>query len=119
MARGDRTGPAGAGRMSGRAAGYCAGYGVPGFAHPLFGGGFGRRGGRGGGADRGFGFDWGRGAWRGPVGVANGDSPYGGPAAPVLTRDQEIEQLKDQAKYFEGALEEIGKRIQDLDSETE
>ena len=117
MARGDRTGPAGAGTMSGRAAGYCVGYGVPGFANPLFGGRFGRRGGVGPG--RGFGFGWGRGAWRGPVGGSDHYLPYGVPAAPALSRDQEIEQLKDQAKYFEGALEEIGKRIQDLDSETE
>jgi len=31
MPRGDRTGPAGMGPMTGRAAGYCAGYPVPGY----------------------------------------------------------------------------------------
>jgi hypothetical protein len=31
MPRGDRTGPSGMGPMSGRAAGYCAGYAVPGY----------------------------------------------------------------------------------------
>lgn len=125
MARGDGTGPTGAGRMSGRAAGYCAGYGVPGFANPTFGGGF-PRGGRFGGGfggglgyGRGFGFGRGRGIRRWPVGAAGYDLPYGTPAAPALTRDQEIEQLKDQARYFEGALEEVGKRIQELDSKTE
>ena len=55
MPRGDGTGPAGMGPMTGRAAGYCAGYSVPGFANPIGGGrysgigrgAFGGRGGRG------------------------------------------------------------------------
>ena len=34
MPRGDGTGPAGLGPMTGRAAGYCAGYPVPGFMNP-------------------------------------------------------------------------------------
>ena len=34
MPFGDRTGPAGLGPMTGRAAGYCAGYGVPGSLRP-------------------------------------------------------------------------------------
>jgi hypothetical protein len=34
MPRGDGTGPAGMGPMTGRAAGYCAGYNVPGFMNP-------------------------------------------------------------------------------------
>ena len=37
MPRGDRTGPMGMGPMTGRAAGYCAGYGVPGYANPTTG----------------------------------------------------------------------------------
>jgi len=45
MPRGDGTGPAGNGAMSGRAAGFCAGYGAPGYANPVGGGGFGGRGG--------------------------------------------------------------------------
>lgn len=40
MPRGDGTGPAGMGPMTGRAAGYCAGYAVPGFMNPLPGRGF-------------------------------------------------------------------------------
>jgi len=35
MPRGDGTGPAGLGPMTGRAAGYCAGYSVPGFMNPM------------------------------------------------------------------------------------
>ena len=34
MPRGDRTGPAGMGSMTGRAAGYCAGSNTPGFMNP-------------------------------------------------------------------------------------
>lgn len=34
MPAGDGTGPAGLGPMTGRAAGYCAGYPVPGFVNP-------------------------------------------------------------------------------------
>lgn len=34
MPRGDGTGPMGLGPMTGRAAGYCAGYPVPGFMNP-------------------------------------------------------------------------------------
>ncbi len=59
MPGGDRTGPNGAGPMTGRAAGYCAGYAVPGYENPACG--YGRRGGRRGygrGRGRGFGRGW-------------------------------------------------------------
>ena len=49
MPWGDGTGPAGAGPMTGRAAGYCAGYSVPGYQNPIPGRGFAGRGGGGGG----------------------------------------------------------------------
>ena len=65
MPRGDGTGPAGLGPMTGRAAGYCAGYNVPGYMNPMPGGGFGYGWGRGRGRGRGRGggrgFGWGRG----------------------------------------------------------
>ena len=51
MPRGDKTGPQGAGPMTGRAAGYCAGYAAPGHMNPT--GGYGRRG-KGRGWGRGF-----------------------------------------------------------------
>jgi len=61
MPRGDGTGPLGKGALSGRAAGICAGFGLPGSANPAqgrgFGMGFGRErglGGRGGGGGRGW-----------------------------------------------------------------
>ena len=54
MPRGDRTGSQGAGPMTGRAAGYCAGYSLPGYMNPVegYGGGWGR------GRGRGFGRRW-------------------------------------------------------------
>jgi hypothetical protein len=61
MPGGDKTGPWNAGPMTGRAAGYCAGYPVPGYANPTrgYGRGFGR------GRGRGFGRGWRRGFGRG------------------------------------------------------
>ena len=48
MPGGDGTGPGGMGPMTGRAAGYCAGYSAPGYMNPIAGrgyGGWGRGGG--------------------------------------------------------------------------
>ena len=119
MPRGDGTGPAGLGPMTGRAAGYCAGYSMPGFATPGWGRGFWGRG-------RGGGFGWrnrfvasGLTGWqRAAAGwpAWGGGPPYAGPFAPVMTREQEIDALKDQAKYFEDALNEIRKRMEELDA---
>ena len=126
MPGGDGTGPAGMGPMTGRAAGYCAGYGVPGFMNPIPGGGYGGWG-RGYGA-RGAGF-WGRrGGWRNWYratglpgwGRAQIGLPawggYGYPAPPQP--EQELGMLRDQAEYVEGALADIRKRIEELEAET-
>ena len=48
MPRGDGTGPMAMGPRTGRAAGYCAGYAVPGFMNPTLGRGLGMAWGRGG-----------------------------------------------------------------------
>jgi hypothetical protein len=115
MPGGDRTGPMGMGPRTGRAGGYCAGYDMPGYMNPIPGRGFWSGGG------------WGRG-WRhwyyatGLPGWARfgwGNPPYpyyGGPYAPQMTSEQELEALKGQAKYFEDALQEINKRIQELET---
>ncbi|MBN2534712.1 MAG: DUF5320 domain-containing protein [Spirochaetales bacterium] len=66
MPRGDGTGPAGSGPMTGRAAGYCAGYPVPGYMNPVSGQGL-----RGYGFGRGRGFS-GRGRGRGFSGRGRG-----------------------------------------------
>jgi hypothetical protein len=56
---------------------------------------------------------------RGPVGGPGADwggywgAPYG--AAP--TREQEVDALKSQAEYFEGALEDIKTRLAELEAE--
>ena len=109
MPAGDGTGPAGMGPMTGRAAGFCAGYPAPGFRGA--GRGFGGRGG-GRGFGRGFGRGWGR--WAMPY---SGYAPYSSPPASYTapTREQELEILKSQSEGFQQALEDIQKRISELE----
>ena len=71
MPFGDGTGPRGMGPMSGRGAGYCAGFGRPGFTNPMP-----RRG------RLGFGLGWGRPhayPYSGMYGVAAPNMGYGYP----------------------------------------
>ena len=122
MPRGDGTGPAGMGPMTGRAARYCAGYPVPGYMNPAVGRGYRGAGrGRGGGWGRGRGFGRGFG-WAGagygyPAwgGAAEPNIAYAGPFAPAMTPEQETEGLKQQAEYFQNALDGVGKRIEELE----
>ena len=126
MPGGDGTGPAGMRPMTGRAAGYCAGYPAPGYMNPVPGYGFGRGWGRGFG--RGLGFRGRGGYWGAPystasygygapyqVPPAHYTAPYGVSPSP----EQEMDALKGQAEYFEDALEGIKKRIQELEAEKE
>ncbi|MGQ9588938.1 MAG: DUF5320 domain-containing protein [Planctomycetota bacterium] len=129
MPRGDRTGPLGRGPMTGRAAGYCAGFPVPGYANPAVWGGFGRGGGRGHRWRHWF-YATGLPGWmRGPAaGAAVPYAGYGAPgpwaahpypgAAPFapLSAEEELEILKKQAESLTSALDEIRKRIGDLES---
>ncbi len=121
MPRGDGTGPAGMGPMTGRVAGYCAGYPVPGYMNPVGGRGYwgwGRGGGRGRGFGRGFGWagaGYGMPAWGGAV---NPYAPYGAPLAPAMAPEQELDGLKQQAEYFQDALGEIKKRMEQLEAES-
>jgi hypothetical protein len=131
MPRGDGTGPAGMGPMTGRAAGYCAGYPVPGFMNPVGGRGYWGRGrgfwGRGGGRGGGRGWrnwyyatglpGWARAAYGYPAwgGAVNPHPPF---PAQSMAAEQELQGLKQQAEYFEGALEEIKKRIEQLEAES-
>ena len=112
MPRGDRTGPVGAGPMTGRAAGFCSGYSRPGFANPGFGRGYGM--GRGGWGRRNRYYatgltGWQRAGWS--AGPATAAVPY--QAAP----EQELQALQDQAKYMQETLEQINKRIRELEDE--
>ena len=121
MPRGDGTGPMGFGPMTGRAAGTCAGYAAPGYMNPVGGQGYGF------GRGRGFGRGWGRGFGRGfaPVGYgggyasASGVAPYGVNPGAQWTRQQELEMLKNQAEGTKATLEEIQKRIEELEAAKE
>ena len=107
------------GPMTGRAAGYCAGYDRPGYANPGFGRGFGG------------GYGWGRG-WRhqyfatGLPGWAR--AGWGGfgwrgtytppPAATTEeARKLELDALREQTRYYKDALESMEKRIRELEGE--
>jgi hypothetical protein len=115
MPGGDRTGPAGLGPMTGRQAGFCAGYPIPGFMSPAWGRGGGGRGGGCGGWRHHHGYfatgmpGWQRawGAYRPPAGFA----PF--------TKEQELEVLRNQAKSFEQALDDLRRRIREVESRAE
>ena len=122
MPGGDRTGPMGAGPGTGRAAGYCAGYDVPGYMNPYgwYGGGWGRTRGRGRGRGWGRGMGW-RHGWGGRQGFApmwgapySYEAPY--PVEPP-TRADELEMLKEQYEQLEAALKNIQKRMKQLEKE--
>lgn len=102
MPRGDRTGPWGAGPMTGRGAGYCAGYPAPGFASAPAG-------------FRGARWPWsgGRG-WRHWF-YATGLPFWARGGFPAPSADQQREALKAQAKWMAEALESIHKRIDELE----
>ena len=132
------------GPMTGRAAGYCAGYSVPGYMNAIPGrgyGGWGRGGGRG---RRNWFYATGMPGWAraasgypafgGAVGYgAPYAAPYGAPYrpaaypaygaayaapfAPAPTKEQEMEGLKSEAEYLEDALDGIKKRIEELEAE--
>ena len=129
MPGGDRTGPAGLGPMTGRGAGYCAGYPVPGYMNPIpgrgwYGMGFGRgRGwfGRGGGRGwRNWFYATGVPGWArsgvGPVGWG-GWTPYPVPYGygPELSPQQEKEMLQSQADLLKQQIEDIQERIRALE----
>jgi hypothetical protein len=123
MPGGDHTGPLGQGPRTGRAAGYCAGYDMPGYMNPLPGGGYrgwGRgRGGGWGGRGRGLrhwyyatgltGWQRGRGWWAYPPYPATYD---------VLppTREQELSMLQADLRCLEQSTEQIRRRIEELNA---
>jgi hypothetical protein len=106
MPRGNRTGPAGMGPMTGRGQGYCAGYDVPGYANPV---------------PR-FGLGW-RGGGRGrrhqflPGWARFGYAParHYGPGWRPVTEDEEVELLKNQAQVLQQELDAIAKRLAELE----
>ncbi len=112
MPGGDGTGPMGMGPMTGRAAGFCAGYGMPGFSSPVPGRGFwGRGGGRG---HRNWFYATGLTGWQR---AAYGYPVPGGalPSTPPVAQEQEVEALKGQAAYLKDTLDNINIRIAELE----
>ena len=108
MPRGDRTGPMGQGSMTGRGAGYCAGYNqIPGRGF-----GMGWRGGRG--------YGWG-GGWRrgGRFYGPDFPRPFGYYASPVPAHDEESEAkfLRAEATRIKDTLDEIEKRLAELEED--
>jgi hypothetical protein len=114
--------------MTGRAAGYCAGYQMPGYMNPIGGRGYWGRG-------RGFGGRRGGRGWRNQYyatglpgwarapysytawGQAAQPYPFNpGPGAATITAEQELAGLKEQAQYFQNALDDISKRIEELET---
>jgi hypothetical protein len=118
MPRGDRTGPEGAGPMTGRGLGYCAGYPAPGYTSAEYGLGRGWRwhsearhaGGR---AGRGFRHRY---YATGIPGLGRGAYPLPGfaPPTPGAVSD-EASLLKAQAERLESALVEIRSRLAALE----
>lgn len=122
MPRGDGTGPAGMGPMTGRGAGFCAGFGMPGYANPTLGRGFGM------GFGRGRGFGGGGRGWRHwfyatglPGWMRSGGyaAPYGY-AMPYQKPDPEVEKqaLKNQADALQSELDLIKNRLGEMEAAT-
>ena len=124
------------GPMTGRGAGYCAGYDVPGYANPAFGRGMGMGWGRGRGRGW-FGGGGGRGwrhmyyatgqpgwarygwapAWGAPPPAAYGPAAGYGPYAAPPTPEQETEFLKGQAEQLQQQMDAISQRIAELEEQ--
>lgn len=103
MPRGDGTGPAGAGPMTGRGAGYCAGFNRPGYANGA--GGF-----------AGYGFGRGRGFRRMYYATGMpGWMRYGsfGNGTPDFASEKET--LRFRENVLKNELEQISKRLEDLE----
>lgn len=116
MPRGDSTGPMGMGLMTGRQAGYCAGYNMPGFLNNagrrIMGMGFGRGanlGGRGDGSRRRNRFF--------AAGMAR-RTPFGSFAESFQQADPETEKraLKGQAEYLQSEMDAIKERLDTLNA---
>ena len=129
MPGGDRTGPTGFGPMTGRAAGFCAGYAMPGYMNPIPGGvgtGFGQGfGGRGGGRGRRNSYyatgmtGWQRAASAlppayTPVPPYPVAPPFAVPTAQITPR-QETDALKNQIQFMEESIKAAQERITQLE----
>jgi hypothetical protein len=118
MPGGDRTGPMGMGPMTGRGAGFCGGAGAPGFMSRMAGAFFGRGRGGGGRGWRNMFYATGLPGWMragvGMAGAAMAASAFRG-----MTREQELDVLKQQADQAAAVLESIRQRISELEGKTQ
>ena len=122
MPHGDRTGPMGQGPRTGRGAGFCNSYIMPGYAdrgvnYPV-------------GGPRNMSAGGGRGHrhWyyaTGLPGWKRGEKRFlwshrgDRTVAPAISRSEELEMLNEEAGYFEETLDEIKQRISKLESRPE
>ena len=122
MPRGDRTGPGGQGMCTGRGMGFCNGYNVAGYANR--GGAFpvGRR------SYMNAGGGWGHRNWYHATGLPGWmregryytRPQWGVPVAATVSKSSyEMELLREEAAYFEKALEGIREHISKLESASE
>ncbi|MFC1551330.1 DUF5320 domain-containing protein [Candidatus Latescibacterota bacterium] len=111
---GDGTGPEGLGPKTGRGAGYCAGYSVPGYQNTTV-------------SRRGFGraLFYGGGKGNRNIYKATGLTRWqprstnisASVSQPTITKEQQMESLKNQAEFLKNELEKISRQINDLESE--
>ncbi len=111
MPRGDRTGPNGWGPMTGRRAGYCAGYPVPGYMNDVPGWGRGYGYGRGARWGYGYGGGYGRG-YRWGAGYGPGYYPAG-----EWTAEDEKTFLENELKFLEQQQKNLRKRLDELNND--
>jgi hypothetical protein len=109
MPRGDRTGPAGFGPMTGRGAGFCAGNNAPGYMNPYGGYGMGRGRGRGfGRMGYGYGSGWGR------------FGGYAYPNPPVYPDNVDDKaMMADQVNFLEEQLKQARKQLDELEKKSD
>jgi len=126
MPRGDGTGPAGMGPMTGRAAGYCAGYPVPGYANRPAGFRAGMGYGRGGRGRRNWYYATGLTGWQRSAGgypawggMVPGAAPATPPPAAPASKEDQLDALRGQAEYLSNALDDIRRQIAELENNTD
>jgi len=111
MPAGDGTGPNGLGPMTGRSAGYCAGYAVPGALNPLPGrGGRGRGGGGRGWRHRNVFRATGQPGWM----RAQNGTPVVPSSSVAPTPEQQLAVLYEQVETLEGTLTKVRREIEEL-----
>jgi len=111
MPRGDRTGPRGMGAMTGRMAGFCARFGMPGYVNSAAGRGFGKGFGRGGGKGQ---------TWRNcfhALGLPSGMRLEGTAVmGQALESAKEKQALKNQTEMLLTEIVNIKKRLDEMEN---